>query len=680
VKRILIVDDKEENLYYLRTVLTGHGCTVESACHGAEALVKARQAPPDLVVSDLLMPVMDGYTLLRHWKSDERLRKIPFIVYTATYTEPEDERLALSLGADAFILKPAEPEDFLSRIREVQAKMEASVPTDPNHPVGDEKELLKLYSETLIRKLEKKTLELEEANSALKKDIAERQAVEAALRGSEARFRRLVDSNAQGVMFWNMQGGITVANDAFLRILGYTREDLEAGRITWEAVTPPEYADLDRRALAEIQAGGVCTPYEKDYLCKDGSRVPVLVGAAIFEDNSEEGFCFVLDLTERKKLEQQFLRAQRMESIGTLAGGIAHDLNNVLSPILMSLEMLKMRFPDPESESLLAILSTSAQRGADMVRQVLSFARGVEGRRMEVQIKHLVQNMEKVVRDTFLKSIQLRTNIPQDLWTVMGDPTQLHQVLMNLCVNARDSMPNGGTLTISAENLNLDAHYAGLNLEARPGPYVFIQVEDSGSGIPPGIVEKIFDPFFTTKEVGKGTGLGLSTSLAIVKSHGGFMRVYSEVGKGTKFQINLPARTGASDGADAEIVTEMPRGNGELILVVDDELSVRQITQRTLETFGYWAIVASDGAEAMAIYAQRGAEIAVVLTDMMMPVMDGPATIQMLRKINPAVRIIAASGLSANSQIGSLGVKHFLPKPYTAETLLKVLQETLASA
>jgi CheY-like chemotaxis protein len=261
----------------------------------------------------------------------------------------------------------------------------------------------------------------------------------------------------------------------------------------------------------------------------------------------------------------------------------------------------------------------------------------------------------------------------------MGDPTQLHQVLMNLCVNARDAMPNGGTLTISAENLNVDAHYAGLNLEAKSGPYVFIQVEDSGSGIPPGMVEKIFDPFFTTKEVGKGTGLGLSTSLAIVKSHGGFLRVYSEVGKGTKFQINLPARTGASAGTDAEIAIEMPRGHGELILVVDDELSVRQITQQTLEAFGYEVIVASDGAEAMAIYAQRGAEIAVVITDMMMPVMDGPATIQMLRKINPAVRIIAASGLSASNQISSLGVKHFLPKPYTAETLLKVLQETLAA-
>ncbi len=422
----------------------------------------------------------------------------------------------------------------------------------------------------------------------------------------------------------------------------------------------------------------VCPPFEKEYIRKDGTRVPVIIGAANFEDNPGEGVCFVLDLTERKKLEQQFHRSQRMESIGTLAGGIAHDLNNVLSPIMMALEVLKMRFPGPENRELLDILRTSAERGADMVRQVLSFARGVEGRRMEVQIRHLVQDMEKIARDTFLKNIKVETNIPRDLWTVMGDPTQLHQVLLNLCVNARDAMPNGGRLTISAKNVNLDAHYASLNPEAKAGPYVFIQVEDNGTGIPPRILEKIFDPFFTTKEVGKGTGLGLSTSLAIVKSHGGFMRADSEVGKGTKFHINLPAQNEVSASASAEIADELPRGHGELILVVDDEASVRLITQQTLEAFGYRVLLAMEGTEAVAIYAMRKAEIAAVLTDMTMPVMDGLATIQVLRKLNPAVRIIAASGLTANSQIASFGVKHFLPKPYTAETLLKVLKEILS--
>ena len=201
---------------------------------------------------------------------------------------------------------------------------------------------------------------------------------------------------------------------------------------------------------------------------------------------------------------------------------------------------------------------------------------------MELQVKHLIRDIEKISNDTFLKNIQVRTIVARDLWTVVGDPTQLHQVLLNLCVNARDAMPDGGTLTLSAQNLTLDAHYAGLDPEARPGPYVLIQVEDTGTGMPPEILDKIFDPFFTTKEVGKGTGLGLSTSLAIIKSHGGFIRVDSLVGRGTKFELYLPAQTEPSANTAAAVPVEMPRGHGELILVVDDEATVRQVTRQTL--------------------------------------------------------------------------------------------------
>jgi CheY-like chemotaxis protein len=266
---------------------------------------------------------------------------------------------------------------------------------------------------------------------------------------------------------------------------------------------------------------------------------------------------------------------------------------------------------------------------------------------------------------------------------IVGDPTQLHQVLVNLCLNARDAMPNGGTLSLHAENVELDAQYAGLNPEASPGPHIFLQVEDNGVGMAPEILEKIFDPFFTTKEVGKGTGLGLSTSAAIVKSHGGFIHAYSEPGKGSKFKIYLPAKIGPPSETTAVQMAELPRGNGELILVIDDEASARQITSQTLEAFGYRVVVASDGADALAIYANQRNEIAVVLTDMMMPVMDGAATIRVLRRMNPELPIIAASGLSANGYVAratSLGVKHFLPKPFTAEALLKVLREILTKA
>ncbi|MEO7932603.1 MAG: PAS domain S-box protein [Chthoniobacterales bacterium] len=250
------------------------------------------------------------------------------------------------------------------------------------------------------------------------------------------------------------------------------------------------------------------------------------------------------DISERKKLEQQFLRSQRMESIGTLAGGIAHDLNNSLAPILMSIELLKMKYPESENQELFANISASAERGADMVRQLLSFARGVTGKRIEVDIRHIVGDIEKIARDTFLKHIQIRTVLPDDVWPVIGDATQLHQVILNLCVNARDAMPGGGgILTLSAENVTLSQDYIGLNTEAKAGPYVVVRVEDTGTGMPADVINKIFDPFFTTKEIGKGTGLGLSITYGIVQEHGGNISCESNAGQGTRFTLTLPLAT-----------------------------------------------------------------------------------------------------------------------------------------
>lgn len=388
------------------------------------------------------------------------------------------------------------------------------------------------------------------------------------------------------------------------------------------------------------------------------------------------------NITERRMLEQQFLRAQRLESIGTLAGGIAHDLNNVLTPILLSISLLMRDERDQKRLRTLSIIDASAKRGAEMVKQVLSFARGVEGKRLPVQIPALLREIEKIINDTFLKNIQVRMVLSPNLWDVTGDPTQLHQVLLNLCVNARDAMPLGGFITLAAENLVLDEPYAHLHIDAKPGSYVVIRVEDSGTGMPPEVIEKIFEPFFTTKETGKGTGLGLSTSLAVVKSHGGYLRVYSEPGQGTIFKIYLPATL-----AEESLITDtnksaLPRGNGELILVVDDESSVRQITRQILETFGYRVVVAAEGTEAIAIFAAQQDSISLVLTDMMMPIMDGHGVIRVLMKMRPGVRIIAASGLTENHVVTkaiSSGVKYFLAKPYTAQSLLTKIHEALTS-
>jgi PAS domain S-box-containing protein len=501
---------------------------------------------------------------------------------------------------------------------------------------------------------------------------------------TDARFRRLVDSNVQGVFFWNTNGRISGANDAFLRMVGYTREDLDAGRVNWAAMTPPELAEQDQRALKELAATGVCEPFEKEFIRQDGSRVPVIIGPAMFEDDHDEGFCFVLDLSERKKLEQQFLRSQRMESIGTLAGGVAHDLNNILSPIMLSIDILKEESNSAETLEILETIGTCAQRGADIVRQVLSFARGLGGQRIEVQPRYLLHELESIIKDTFPRNIQLHFSVPDDIWALSGDPTQMHQILLNLCVNARDAMPDGGRLTVSAENRTLDEHYVGMNVGAKPGRFVHFSVADSGIGMPRTIIDRIFEPFFTTKELNKGSGLGLSTVMAIVKSHEGIVNVYSEPGKGTTFEIYLPARENAS-GAQEQQAQQviMPRGKGETILVVDDETSILAITRQTLEAFGYRALVARDGAEAVAIYAEQRHEIAVVLTDMMMPILDGTGLTRVLLRLNPAIKIIGASGLSSNSngnRSAEAGFKHFLTKPYTAETLLKTMRAVLDMA
>ena len=506
------------------------------------------------------------------------------------------------------------------------------------------------------------------------RDITER-------KRAEARFRRLVDSNAQGVIFFTSTGEITLANDAFLRLIRYTREDLTSGLIDWIAITPPEHAHLDQHALEEIVATGTCAPYEKEFICKDGVRIPVLIGAASFDDSPGEGVCFAVDLTESKKLEHRFLRAQRMESIGTLAGGIAHDLNNILAPILMSIDILKGFSDSPDSRKILETIEISAKRGADIVRQVLSFARGVEGKRVEVQPRHLLQDLENIIRDTFPKNIRLEFVMPRDTWPILGDPTQVHQVLLNLCVNSRDAMPNGGVLTVAAANCVLDGQFVAANVQAKAGRYVDMSVTDSGNGISPGLLDKIFEPFFTTKELSKGTGLGLSTVMGIVKSHGGIVNVYSEPGKGTTFNIYLPS-TEACSAEDMEQCdgTASPRGNGETILVVDDEASILTVASKTLEAFGYRVWTCGDGAKALALYAAKGNEIGAVLIDMAMPLMDGPTAISALLKLNPAVKIIATSGFYGNGgmvKISGTGVRHFMAKPYTAGALLKAMRETL---
>ena len=490
----------------------------------------------------------------------------------------------------------------------------------------------------------------------------------------------LLDLARDAILVCGLDHRITYWNKSAERVYGWTAAEA-VGRLVSE-IKGNDDEDFQLACDTVLQSGE--WDGELIQVGKDGRKRVVEGRWTLLRDAEGQPRSILAintDVTERKKVEEQLLRAQRMESIGTLAGGIAHDLNNALTPILMSIELLKLQEYDSRKTSILGTIESSAKRGADMVRQVLSFARGVEGQRLEVQAGHLLKAIEKIANETFLKSILVRSDIPTGLWLVQGDPAQIHQVLLNLCVNARDAMPGGGTLSLTASNLLLDEQCASMMVGAKPGPYLLIEVSDTGSGMSPEVMDRIFEPFFTTKELGKGTGLGLSSAMAIIQSHHGMMRVDSEPGKGSRFQVYLPAQmTVGADGTAEPVPAELPRGNGELVLLIDDEESVRQITGQTLESFGYRVLPAADGVEASTLYAARKTEIDIVLTDMMMPVMDGPATIQVLMRFNPQVRIIAASGLAAKDMVAkatSLGVKHFIPKPYSAETLLKTLGAAL---
>jgi PAS domain S-box-containing protein len=387
------------------------------------------------------------------------------------------------------------------------------------------------------------------------------------------------------------------------------------------------------------------------------------------------------DITEKKKLEAQLLRAQRLESIGTLASGLAHDLNNVLAPILMTVSFLKEEITDEATASMVRTLETCARRGAHIVRQVLTFARGVEGVRVLLQPKHLIEEMERIGRETFPRSLHIQIDICKQPWLIRGDATQLQQVLMNLWVNARDAMPQGGTLTARVENVTVGPEEVQLHPKAKPGPYLVISVSDTGTGIAPDLMDKIFDPFFTTKPIGQGTGLGLPTVLGIVESHGGFLHVDSEIGKGTVFKVYLPASPTEHDGDahDADSAT-LPRGNGELVLVVDDEPAIRDIASRILKTHGYRPLTACEGNEALALFEQNRDQVKAVVSDLMMPRMDGPMTIRSLRKMKPDIKTIMITGLGEEGRVAeakAAGSDLVLSKPFTAEQLLEALRELL---
>ncbi len=636
IHRILHLEDNPRDAELVREELSLAGDRFklhqvhDRASYEAAVIAKSY----DVIVSDFDMPAYDGMAALAFART--HLPDVPFILVTGALGE-ERAVQCLRAGTTDYVLK-----DDLQRL----------LPT-----------ILTVLAEADERR--------------------QRKEMEVALRDKSERLleqAEMLNQAHDSIVLTDLDGRISFWSAGAERLYGWTADEM-IGHVQDEFCTPDEAEFLQNIRLETIANG--FWRGQMELMNKEGKLLLIETHRTLTRDsagNPKGILAISTDITEQKRLETQLLRAQRMESIGTLAGGIAHDLNNVLGPILLSLPLLRDSLKDERDLQLLDQMEATAQRGAAIVRQVLSFARGVDGERTPVQVRHLINETLKILGETFPKSIHLDFNAPRDIWLVHGDPTQIQQVLMNLCVNARDAMGDDGRLTVDAENVVIDEHYSAMHVDAQCGPYVVLRVTDTGTGIPESIREKIFDPFFTTKELGKGTGLGLSTVMAIVKSHGGFVSVYSEMGKGTTFKVYLPGDAVTKEEQREAQARELPRGHGETILVVDDEQTILRAVQRSLERHGYKVLTAKDGAEALAVYVQEASRIALVLTDMMMPVLDGAATARALMSINPAVKILMSSGLATNGGVvkaNQVGVKHFLAKPYTIEAVLKMVRQVI---
>lgn len=513
-------------------------------------------------------------------------------------------------------------------------------------------------------------------------DITERKTAHKALRASEQQYRMTIDSMKEAIHMVDEDLKILILNKTFhnwCEKLGLP--PVSQGQPLKEAFhfLPEKVYEEYRRVF---KTGTVVSTTERNLFDGKGIDTETIKIPIIENGRTVRVVTVIRDVTEEKKIESQFLRAQRTECIGTLASGVAHDLNNVLSPIMMGASMLHDNLPKELHDRLVSTIEEAAQRGADIVRQVLTFARGVEGERLLLQPGRLICDIEKIARETFPKSITITNKTPEDLWIIEGDTTQLHQVLLNLCVNARDAMPEGGSLALFAENCTVDDSYASMLPSAKPGRYVVFNVQDTGTGISRENQAKIFDPFFTTKKSGQGTGLGLSMVIGIAKSHDGFVTVKSEPGCGAKFKVFIPAAFTEANAGEVVFVEEhdLPRGNGELILLVDDEEGILLMAEAILTKHGYNVATARDGVDAISLYALHKDAIKLVITDIMMPFVDGIALVRALRSLDPKVRIITSTGQAEKTrqnELRAMGVGAFLLKPYNEKQLLNAAHQIL---
>ncbi len=491
---------------------------------------------------------------------------------------------------------------------------------------------------------------------------------------------RLAEAGVVGIIVSDCSGRILEANDTYLAMVGYSREDFEAGQVDWDKMTPPELRHLNAATLEQLDRDGVAPPFEKEYVHKNGRRVPVLVGVARLLDGTEN-IAITLDLSGQKRLEEQYRQAQKMEAVGRLAGGIAHDFNNVLSVILSYSEMIIGDLkPGEPLRADIEEIRTAGLRATDLTKQLLAFSRQQVLETKVLNLNQSIAGMGKMLRRLLGADVELTMLPASGLWNVKADPGQIEQVLLNLAVNARDAMAQGGKLTIETANVELDEDYARAHHDVRAGSCVMLAVSDTGAGMDAVTQARIFEPFFTTKERGKGTGLGLATVFGIVKQSGGHIWVYSEPGKGSTFKVYFPRASGAADVRTSEgPALELGRGS-ETILLVDDDDQVRAVARSILRRNGYVVLEAPNGGEALLICEQHGARIDLLLTDVVLPRMSGRQLAERLALLRPEMKVLFMSGYTDDAilQHGVLdsGVA-YLQKPLTPTSLAQRVREVL---
>jgi PAS domain S-box-containing protein len=664
--KILIVEDDANSRVFLERALLSQGYIVESSANGVQALEKVVLSPPDLIISDIMMPEMDGFELCRKVKTDEHLRTIPFVFYTATFIEEKDEKLAMALGASRFLIKPMEPEAFFNAISGVIEEHLAGHLPVPDQLPAEMTELNRMQLEAYARKLDKKVLELEKEREAL--------------RESERKYRTLVENIPQKIFTKDRRSIYVSCNELFARDLGITPEEF-TGKTDYDFF-PKELADKYRHDDNRIMESGETEGIEEQYI-HGGKKVWVYTVKTPIraKDGNIAGMLGIFsDITERRNLEAQLLQAQKMEAVGQLAGGIAHDFNNILTAMIGYAHIIKMKMKedDPLRNYADQILSLS-DKAANLTQSLLSFSRKRIMNPEPVTLNEVIKRIDHLLSRIIGEDIHLQTMLSEEDLIVMADSGQIEQVLMNLATNARDAMPDGGFLTIGTEKIAIDEEFIKEHGFGKEGEYALLAVTDTGAGMDRETREKIFEPFFTTKEVGKGTGLGLSMVYGIIKQHDGYINVYSEPGSGTTFRIYLPLIKAKVEEIRPEVIQTVETGT-ETVLLAEDEEAIREFIKKMLEEYGYKVITAGSGQEAINEFKAHKDKIQLLLLDVIMPNKNGREAYEEIKKIRPDIRALFMSGYPADI-INKHGILEngfaYIEKPASPAKLLKKIREVL---